>query len=126
MAVYLDDNSFFKFVIVSDNPRPSKNNFTEKPPKDKEPRDIMSTSSSSPPPNNEKLDEKNQNSQEVNKPPEVKVFDTPNSNGDSTKEQKNEEKCKFLSFLPFFFFSIYLFIYLFYLFIYFYLLIYFC
>ncbi|RGB43566.1 hypothetical protein C1646_737837 [Rhizophagus diaphanus] len=99
MAVYLEGESpIFKFVIISDRPKPSKNNFTEKPSKDKELRDNnMSTSSSSPPPSNEKLEKNqdNQNSQVANKLPEVKVDDSPNNNGDSTKEpkeQENEEK----------------------------------
>ncbi|GES88415.1 hypothetical protein GLOIN_2v1618434 [Rhizophagus clarus] len=86
------ESEFFRFKIIR---KPSKNNFTEKPSKDKEHKDNMSTSSSPPPtPNNEKLDEKDQNSQEINKPPEVKVDDIPNNNiEDSTiKEQKNEEK----------------------------------
>jgi len=93
MAVNFDESNFFKFVIISDKPKPSKNNFTEKPSKDK---DNMSANSSSPPPtpNNETLDEKKQKSQETNKQtvPEVKVSDTPNNNGDSINEQKNEEK----------------------------------
>lgn len=97
MAVSLDESQFFKFVIISDKPKPSKNNFTEKPSKDRELKDNnMSTGSSSPPPSNEKLDEKNkenQNSQVANKLPSVKVHDIPNNNGDSTKEQENEEKC---------------------------------
>ncbi|CAG8543824.1 8248_t:CDS:2 [Rhizophagus irregularis] len=96
MAVCLEGESpLFKFVIISDRPKPSKNNFTEKPSKDKELRDNnMSTSSSSPPPSNEKLEKNqdNQNSQVANKLPEVKVDDSPNNNGDSPKEQENEEK----------------------------------
>ncbi|CAB4429446.1 unnamed protein product [Rhizophagus irregularis] len=98
MAYLEGESPLFKFVIISDRPKPSKNNFTEKPSKDKELRDNnMSTSSSSPPPSNEKLEKNqdNQNSQVANKLPEVKVDDSPNNNGDSTKEpkeQENEEK----------------------------------
>ncbi|RIA92057.1 hypothetical protein C1645_87446 [Glomus cerebriforme] len=98
MAVNLDESKYFKFVIISDKSKPLKKNFTEKPIKDK---DNMSTESSATThPNNntneKSMDEKNQNSQEANKQavPEVKVNDTPNNTdeGESTMEQKNEEK----------------------------------
>jgi len=94
MAVNLNENKYFKFVVISDKPKSSKNNFTEKPSKDK---DNMSTKSSTPPNSNEKsLDEEKPNSQETNKQsvPEVKVTDTPKNNEDSTKEQKNDVKSR--------------------------------